>query len=77
MFCFAVSWSVEIAAKIKPGQRLDHHLLDGVVLLLNLSEYLRVKRRLIRHGREPRRNQDLISKEHPALFPCFQVGELR
>src|ERR1019366_7747785 len=56
-----VARPVEIATEIKSGQRFDEHFLDGVSAAFDLSEDMRMERRLLRHRRQSCRNQNLVT----------------
>src|ERR1035438_7719439 len=58
-----VARPVEIAAEIKPGQCFDEHFLDGVSAAFDLSEDLRMERRLLRHRRQACGNQNLVTQK--------------
>src|SRR5205823_13750371 len=57
-----VARTIQIAAEIETRQRLQEDFLDGVLFRFDLAEALRMKRSLLRQGREPGVYQNLFAQ---------------
>ena len=61
--------AIEIAAEIVAGHRLQQHLLDGVGLILDAAEDLRMQRSLRRHRQQAGGGENLLAQVRAARLP--------